>query len=147
MFTIMSLIFSFFLILAGPEILWAQSPPTLAQPAKPMPAKSAKPTLVQPVKDLETATADLQENIKDLRRNITSWRKIQWDSQLAPAEKKSWRDKAKAYLQECEDYNALLDKVDAKKLPKSEAGRRFLTERRIFQGELQYFRETLQKPQ
>lgn len=138
MSTLMSLIFSLLLILAGPELLWAKTDPK--------PAQAVKPTMAQPIKDLETATADLQENTKDLRRNITSWRKIQWDSHLTPAEKKNWRDKANSYLQECEDYNALLDKVDAKKLPKSEVSRRFLMERQTFQRELQYLRETIQKP-
>jgi hypothetical protein len=136
--TIVPLIFSLFLILAGPELLRAKSAPT--------PAQSVKPASIQSVKDLETATADLQENTKDLRRNITNWRKIQWDSQLTPAEKKNFRDKAKIYLEECDAYNAVLDKVDAKKLPNSEAGRRFLMERQTFQRELQYLRETLQKP-
>ncbi len=135
---IMSLIVSLALILAGPELLGAKTDPKPAQPVKPH-------KLAPPVKDLETATVDLQENTKDLRRNITSWRKIQWDPQLTAAEKKVWRDKANTYLQECEDYNDLLNKVDAKKLPGSEVSRRFLTERRTFQRELQYFRETLQK--
>jgi hypothetical protein len=146
MSTIMSLIFCLVLILAGPELLGAKTDPKPAQPVKSKPAKPAKPTLAQPVQDLETATVDLQENIQDLRRNITSWRKIQWDSHLSPVEKKNWRDKATTYLQECEDYNALLDKIDAKKLPESKVSQHFLTERRIFQRELQSLRETLKIP-
>jgi hypothetical protein len=146
MFTIMSLIFSLVLFLAGPDLLWAKTDPTPAQPVKSKPAQPAKPKQSQPVKDLETSTADLKENTKDLRSNITSWRKIQWDSNLTPTEKKQWRDKANTYLQECEAYNALLEKVDAKKLPKSEVSRRFLTERSNFQRELQNLRETMQKP-
>jgi hypothetical protein len=145
MSVIMSLIVSLVLILAGPALLGAKTDPKPAQPVTSKPAQPVKPKLALPVKDLETATVDLQENTKDLRRNITSWRKIQWDPQLTAAEKKVWRDKANTYLQECDDYNDLLNKVDAKKLPASEVSRRFLTERRTFQRELQYFRETLQK--
>jgi hypothetical protein len=127
MHTIVSLIFTILLILSGPELLGAKTAP-------------------QPVPDLETATVELQENTKDLRRNITSWRKIQGDAQLSPAKKKIWRDKAKTYLRECEAYNVNLDKVDAKKLPNSELSRRFLLEKQTFQRELQYFQEILQEP-
>jgi hypothetical protein len=134
MSTIMSVVFSLVLIFSGPDLLWAKT------------GKKPAPKPPQSVMDLETATADLQENTKDLRQNITSWRKIQWDSQLTPAEKKQWRDKANTYLQECEAYNDLLDKVEAKKLPKSEVSRRFLAERQTFQRELQFLRETLKKP-
>ena len=137
MSTIISLIFSLILILTGPELLWAKSAPKADK-------KAAGAT--ESVKDLEAATADLQENIKDLRRNITSWRKIQNDGQLSQAEKKVWHDKANSYVQECEAYNELLVKINAKKLPKSEVSKRFLTARETFQRELQYLRETLQMP-
>jgi exonuclease VII small subunit len=132
-----SLLFSLILILTGPELLWAKSAPKAGKNA-------AEAT--ESVRDLEAATADLQENIKDLRRNITSWRKIQNDGQLSQAEKKVWRDKANSYVQECEAYNELLVKINAKKLPKSEVSKRFLTARETFQRELQYLRETLQMP-
>jgi hypothetical protein len=134
---IFSLMLSLFLVLGGPGLLAAKTAPKDTQ--KPPP-----PT--QSLQDLETATADLQENIKDLRRNITMWQKIQWDASLTPAEKKGWRDKAKMYLQECEAYNDLLARVDAKKLPKSDMSRRFLNDRTIFLREVQYLRETLQQP-
>jgi hypothetical protein len=137
MSTFLSLVCSLMLILAGPGLLWAKSSPKAAK---------STPPATQSVKDLEAATADLQENIKDLRRNITNWRKIQWDAQLNPAEKKTWRAKAEAYRQECEAYNELLGKIDAKKLPKSEVSTRFLTARQTFQRELQYLREILQTP-
>jgi hypothetical protein len=137
MSTILSLVFSLFLILGGPGTLGAKTAPKDTK-------KAPKPT--QSIQDLETATADLQENIKDLRRNINMWQKIQWDVNLSPEEKKKWRDKANSYLQECEAYNDLLAKVDAKKLPKSEASRRFLNEKQTFQRELQYLRQTLQMP-
>jgi hypothetical protein len=133
----MSLIFSLVFILAGPELLWAKAK------ADPKPTQSVA---TRSDKELETAIVDLQENTKDLRRNITSWRKIQWDAGLTPAEKKNWRNKANTYLQECEDYNAVLEKVDAQKIPKTEVSRRFLMERQTFQRELQYLRETMQKP-
>jgi hypothetical protein len=137
MSTIISLIFSLILVLTSPEFLWAKSAPKAG-------TKAAVAT--ESVKDLEAATADLQENIKDLRRNITSWRKIQNDGQLSRAEKKVWRDKANSYVQECEAYNELLIKINAKKLPKSEVSKKFLTARETFQRELQYLRETLQMP-
>ena len=134
MTTIISLIFSCALILAGPEFLWAKAAPKTA------------PKPPQSVQDLETTIVDLQENTKDLRHNITSWQKIQWDANLTLAEKMQWRHKAQDYLQECEAYNDLLARVDAKKLPKSEVSRRFLTERQTFQRELESLRETMQKP-
>jgi hypothetical protein len=134
---VLSLVFSLFLILGSPGILGAKTDPKAAK-------KPSKPT--QSIQDLETATADLQENIKDLRHNINSWRKMQGDNQFTPVEKKQWRDKAQDYLQECESYNDLLTKVDANKLPKSEVSRRFLEERKTFQREVQYLRQTLQQP-
>jgi hypothetical protein len=135
--TPLSLVFCLFLILGGPGILGAKSDPKAAK-------SPPKPT--QPIQNLETAVADLQDNIKDLRHNISSWRKIQGDARLTPVEKKQWRDRAQSYLQECEDYNDLLAKVDANKLPKSEVSRRFLNDRQTFQREVQYLRQTLQQP-
>jgi hypothetical protein len=137
MHIILSLFLSLLLTISSPGILGAK---TDSKAAKSPP----KPTL--PVQDLEAAATDLQENIKDLRHNINSWRKIQWDSQLTPVAKKQWRDKAATYLQECEAYYDLLAKVDAKKLPKSELSRRFLNDRQTFQREVQYLRQTLQQP-
>jgi len=137
MSTTISLIISLILISTGPELLWAKSSPKAGKNAA---------GATESVKNLETATADLQENIKDLRRNITSWRKIQNDGQLSQAEKKVWRDKANSYVQECEAYNELLVKINAKKLPESEVSKKFLTARETFQRELQYLRETLQMP-
>lgn len=137
MSTIVSVVVCLLLILTSPGFLWAK------------PAPKAKKNATKPpqsVQELETATADLKENTKDLRHNITNWRKIQSDSQLSPAEKKQWRHKATTYLQECEAYNDLLARVDTKKLPKSELTRRFLAERQIFQRELQFLKETLQMP-
>jgi hypothetical protein len=134
MFSIMPVVFSLMLIFTGPGLLWAKA------------AKKTAPKPPQATQDLETAMNDLKENTKDLRHNITSWQKIQGDSRLTPAEKKQWRDKADAYLQECEAYNELLAKVDAEKLPDSNLSRRFLTERQTFQRELQFFRETLKMP-
>ncbi len=99
-----------------------------------------------PPSDLEVVISDLKENIKDLQHNIASWRKIQWDSNLTPDQKKTWRQKAQDYLQECQDYKALLDRVNADKLPKSDAGRRFLLEKENFQKELQVLQEVLQQP-
>jgi hypothetical protein len=130
----MSVSFSIFLtlvlLLAVPEFLWAKKTPP------PAPA----------TQDLELVTADLKENIQDLRKNITNWRRIQWDSQLTAAEKKDWRLKAQTYLEECREYAAILAKVDEKKLPKSKASRQFLQERLTFQKELQNFQEVLQQP-
>lgn len=137
MSTLISVVLSLLLIMGSPGFLWAKTTPKVKKTVTPPP---------QSVQDLETATADLKENTKDLRHNITSWRKIQWDSQLPPAEKKQWREKADTYLQECEAYNELLAKVDVKKLPKSEVSRRFLAEKQTFQRELQFFRETLKMP-
>jgi hypothetical protein len=134
---ILSVVLSLFLILGGPGILVAKTGPKETQKG---------PKVTQPIQDLETAAADLQENIKDLRHNIHSWQKIHWDAKLPPEERKKWRTKADGYLQECEAYNDLLTKVDAKKLPKSEASRRFLDERQTFQRELQNLRQVLQLP-
>jgi hypothetical protein len=133
---ICSLILSMLLIASGSGLLWAKTIPKTA--------KSAPQS--QSLQDLESATVDLQENIKDLRRNITNWQKIQKNAQVTPAEKKSWRDKAASYLQECEAYDDTLGKIDAKKLPKSEVSNHFLAARKTFRQELQYLRETLQGP-
>lgn len=108
-------------------------------------AKKTSPP-AQSTQNLEVVTADLKENIQDLRKNITNWRRIQWDPQLTAEAKKDWRLKAQTYLQECREYAAMLDKVDEKKLPKSPASRQFLQERLTFQKELQYFQEVLQQP-
>lgn len=134
---IICLLFSLLLILTGPDPLRAKPP---VKKDKITPATSGS------VKDLEAATAELQENIKDLRRNITSWRKIQQDAGLSQAEKKNWHTKAGIYLAECEAYDETLKKIDAKKLPRSEVSSRFLTERQTFQREMHYLRETLQGP-
>ena len=134
---IVSMMLSLFLTLTGPHLLWAKTS---------LKANKTAPETTAGVKDLESATADLQENIKDLRRNITSWRKIQGNPQIGQAEKKNWRQKAESYLQDCEAYDEVLKKVDTQKLPPSEVSNRFLAERRTFQRELQYLRETLQKP-
>jgi hypothetical protein len=137
MSTILPLLVSLFLVLSGPQLLGAKTAPK---------ADNKKPETTASVKDLEAAAADLEENIKDLRRNITNWRKIQHDAQLTPAEKKSWREKADTYLKECEAYEDVLAKIDAKKMPESEVRNRFLKARQTFQRELNYLRETLQMP-
>ncbi len=137
MSTILSLLFCLSLILTGPQLLGAKTSPK---------AQKTSPEATASVKDLESATADLEENIKDLRRNITSWRKIQYDAQLTAAEKKNWRDKADTYLRECEAYDDVLGQVNAKKMPQSEVKSRFLAARQTFQREMQYLRETLQRP-
>jgi len=98
------------------------------------------------LQELATVSAELQENTRDLRRNITHWQKIAGDANLPAAEKKQWHQKANAYLQECLDYSALLDRVEVKKIPDAAAAQRFVAERRNFQRELLYFQEVLQKP-
>jgi len=125
--SILPLIFSFFFFVGS---------------VAPLSAETVQP----PVKDLEAAVADLQENLKDLRRNIAAWRKIRGEAQLSQTEKDSLRDRAKAYLQECQDYMAALERVDVKKIPPSEALTRFTEERRTFQRELLYFHEVLEEP-
>jgi hypothetical protein len=137
MSTILPLLISLFLVLSGPQLLGAKTAPK---------ADKTPPEATASVKDLEAAAADLEENIKDLRRNITNWRKIQQDSQLTGADKKKWRRKAEAYLQECEAYEDMLAGIDAKKIPQSEVRNRFLSSRQTFQRELQYLRETLHTP-
>ncbi len=96
--------------------------------------------------ELAAVSAELQENTKDLRRNITHWQKISQDANLAAAEKQQWHQKATAYLQECLAYNTLLAQVDIKKIPDAAAAQRFAADRRTFQRELLFFQEMLQKP-
>jgi hypothetical protein len=138
--TICSVLVCLVFIVSGSGPAWAKT----TQKKTPKTAKSAQQS--KSLKDLETATVDLQENTKDLRRNITNWRKIQKDGQLTSAEKKNWRDKANTYLQECEAYEDALGKIDPQKLPKSEVSNHFLAARKDFQRELHYLRETLQGP-
>ena len=126
----LAIILALVVLLGAPELVWAKK----------------TPPPVQSTQNLELVTADLKENIQDLRKNITNWRRIRWDAQLSAAEKKDWRLKAQTYLQECREYAAMLDKVDEKKLPKSQASRQFLQERLTFQEELQNFQEVLQQP-
>ncbi len=108
-----------------------------------VPGLAAAATVGEPSADLETVTAELVENVKDLRRNINSWVKIAADTSLAPAEKKHWQAKAQDYLRECQAYGALLQRLEAKKLGDSPAARRFLAERQVFQRELQFFESIL----
>ncbi|MGQ9921979.1 MAG: hypothetical protein ACUVRZ_11725 [Desulfobacca sp.] len=96
---------------------------------------------------LATVSAELQENTKDLRRNITHWQKITGDANLSAAEKNQWQQKAAAYLQECLDYSALLDRVEVHKISDAAAAQRFVAARRTFQRELLYFQDVLHKPQ
>ena len=98
------------------------------------------------LQELAAVSAELQENTKDLRRNITHWQKIAGDANLSADEKKQWHQKARDYLQECLDYSALLDQVEVKKIPDAAAAQRFVAARRTFQRELLYFQEVLQKP-
>jgi hypothetical protein len=137
MSSIVTLLLWLCLVLGGAHRLEAKTDP-----------KGAKtpPPATQSTAELETSVAELQENIKDLRRNISSWRKIQGDANLTSEEKKQWRTKAQEYLQECESYDELLTKINANKLPKSEVSRRFLDDRKTFQREVQYLRQTLQQP-
>lgn len=125
-----AILLSLIVFLGTPEFVWAKKPPA------PVP----------PTQNLELVTADLKENIEDLRKNLTNWRRIQWDPQLSAAEKKHWRLKAQTYLQECREYSDMLDRVDEKKLPESQASRLFLQERQTFQKELSNFQEVLGQP-
>lgn len=95
---------------------------------------------------LAAVSAELQENTKDLRRNITHWQKIAGDANLSAADKKQWHQKAEDYLQECLAYSAVLDQVDVKKIPDTAAAQGFVADRRTFQRELLFFQEVLQKP-
>jgi|GEM_PF-4448402 len=127
--------------LLGLWLLLAASLPAAAAQG-PAIAKGASPTALQ---ELTTVTAELQENTKDLRRNITHWQRIARDPQLPAAEKKQWHHKAQEYLQECLAYNTLLTQVDVKKIPDRTQADNFLAARRTFQQELQYFQEILQQ--
>lgn len=114
------------------------TPPFLAAKTAAPPPDSAQ--------ELATITSELQENIKDLRRNITSWQQISQDARLPASEKQQWRQKAQAYLQECQAYSDLLARVDPKKLPKTAIADSFLHERQNFLREIQFFAEMLQEP-
>ncbi len=98
------------------------------------------------LQELAAVSAELQENTKDLRRNITHWQKIAGDANLTATDKKQWHQKVNDYLQECLAYSVLLDQIDVKKIPDTAAAQRFVAERRTFQRELLYFQEVLQRP-
>ena len=114
-------------------------------------AGSPEPALAQGAKaaalpGLAAVTAELQDNTKDLRRNITHWQRLARDPQLSAAEKNQWHQKAMEYLQECLAYSTLLTQVDVKKIPDPEHAQTFLAARRTFQQELLFFQQILSQP-
>ncbi len=114
--------------------------------AQPRPVCAAQdPAAATAAQELAAITAEIQDNTKDLRRNITHWQKIAADGNLAAADKKHWRQKAEAYLQECLTYNLLLNQVDLKKIAATATVQDFIQARKTFQRELLFFQEILEK--
>lgn len=125
-------------------VLWLMALSLLL--GQPLPTTAAQdPVAATAAQELAAITAEVQDNTKDLRRNITHWQKIATDGNLTEAEKKHWRQKAEAYLQECLTYSLLLNQVDLKKIAATAPVQDFLQARKTFQRELLFFQEILEK--
>ncbi len=102
--------------------------------------------LADPVPDLTQAAQELAANLQELRRNLNSWEQLQRDPSLPAAAKNAWRERARAYLQACLEYENTLAGLPAAKLSLSPAGQRILELRQTFRRERQFFTELLEKP-
>lgn len=96
--------------------------------------------------DLTQVARELEANLKELRRNITTWRQLAGEAKLDSAQKAAYREQARHYLQACQEYDQALAALPAAKLRQSAAGQKILELRKTFKQEWQYLAEILEQP-
>ena len=98
------------------------------------------------IPDLDQVAQELEQNLKELRRNITAWQQLRHDPQLSAAAKATWREQAQEYLRACQHYLAALAELPPEKLRRSPAGQKILTLKGTFQQETQFLETILAQP-
>lgn len=96
--------------------------------------------------DLAQMSRELEANLKELRRNITLWRQLVKEGHPDPAQMAAYRERARNYLQACQEYDQALAALPPAKLSQTAAGQKILALRKTFKQEWQYLSELLEQP-
>ncbi len=95
---------------------------------------------------LSQVAQELEANLRELRRNLTAWDQLRRDPGLSAAERDVFRERARIYLQACQDYDHALAGLPEAKLRCSPMGQKVLELRKTFRQECRFLAEQLEQP-